>query len=146
MNEIRDLIIGIDFGKDYSQICYYDRKGEEPCSVSMKVGAQEFEAPTCICRRGEHKEYTIGLEAVYFAREKGGQMVDDLYGICKKEDSVQILGEHPGEKYGKSLPGHWFFEESVHADRPWRELLLLFPYPEKRDLEPEYRLVFFSPG
>ena len=186
MNEIRDLIIGIDFGKDYSQICYYDRKGEEPCSVSMKVGAQEFEAPTCICRRGEHKEYTIGLEAVYFAREKGGQMVDDLYGICKKEDSVQILGEQvepwellqvflegmlkflgvadlvkntkclvitspeldgpPGEKYGKSLPGHWFFEESVHADRPWRELLLLFPYPEKRDLEPEYRLVFFSPG
>ena len=24
---------------------------------------------------------------------KRGQMVDDLYGICKKEDSVQILGE-----------------------------------------------------
>ena len=35
MNEIRDLIIGIDLGKDYSQICYYDRKGEKPCSVSM---------------------------------------------------------------------------------------------------------------
>ena len=93
MNEIRDLIIGIDFGKDYSQICYYDRKGEEPRSVSMKVGAEEYEAPTCICRRGEQKEYTIGLEAVYFAREKGGQMVDDLYGICKKEESVQLLGE-----------------------------------------------------
>ena len=26
MNEIRDLMIGIDFGKEYSQICYYDRK------------------------------------------------------------------------------------------------------------------------
>ena len=26
------------------------------------------------------------------------------------------------------------------------ESFLLFPYPEKRDLEPEYRLVFFSPG
>ena len=23
MNEIRDLIVGIDFGKEYSQICYY---------------------------------------------------------------------------------------------------------------------------
>ena len=34
MNEIRDLIIGIDFGKDYSQICYYDRKGEEPVSYT----------------------------------------------------------------------------------------------------------------
>ena len=41
MNEIRDLIIGIDFGKTYSQICYYDRKAEEPRSVSMKVGAEE---------------------------------------------------------------------------------------------------------
>ena len=30
MNETRDLIIGIDFGKKYSQICYYDRKAEEP--------------------------------------------------------------------------------------------------------------------
>ena len=29
MNEIRDLIVGIDFGKEYSQICYYDRKGDE---------------------------------------------------------------------------------------------------------------------
>ena len=28
MNEIRDLIVGIDFGKEYSQICYYDRKGD----------------------------------------------------------------------------------------------------------------------
>ena len=24
MNEIRDLIIGIDIGKEYTQICYYD--------------------------------------------------------------------------------------------------------------------------
>ena len=28
MNETKDLIIGIDFGKEYSQICYYDRKAE----------------------------------------------------------------------------------------------------------------------
>ena len=30
MNEIRDLIIGIDFGKDYSQICYMTGKGRSP--------------------------------------------------------------------------------------------------------------------
>ena len=33
MNETKDLIIGIDFGKEYSQICYYDRKAEEPRSL-----------------------------------------------------------------------------------------------------------------
>ena len=91
MNEIRDLIIGIDFGKDYSQICYYDRKAEEPHSVSMKVGTEELEAPTCVCRRSEPKDYTMGLEAQYFAREKGGILVDDLYEVCKKEEAK--LGE-----------------------------------------------------
>ena len=39
MNEIRDLIIGIDFGKDYSQICYYDRKGEEHSSTTVMKSA-----------------------------------------------------------------------------------------------------------
>ena len=39
MNETRDLIIGIDFGKEYSQICYYDRKAEEPRSLPVKVGS-----------------------------------------------------------------------------------------------------------
>ena len=37
MNEIRDLLIGIDIGKEYTQICYYDRKAEEARSLSMKV-------------------------------------------------------------------------------------------------------------
>lgn len=45
MNEIRDLIIGIDIGKEYTQICYYDRKAEEARSLSMKVGASQYEAP-----------------------------------------------------------------------------------------------------
>ena len=42
MNEIRDLIIGIDIGKEYTQICYYDRKAEEARSLSMKVGASQY--------------------------------------------------------------------------------------------------------
>ena len=37
MNEIRDIIVGIDFGREYSQICYYDRKGDEARSLS-KIG------------------------------------------------------------------------------------------------------------
>ena len=46
MNETRDLIIGIDFGKEYSQICYYDRKAEEPRSLPVKVGSSQFEIQT----------------------------------------------------------------------------------------------------
>ena len=94
MNETRDLIIGIDFGKEYSQLCYYDRKAEEPRSVPIKVGSSQFEMPTCLCRRAEQGDYCVGLEAEYFAREKGGFLVEDLYTVSKSENSFIVAGEH----------------------------------------------------
>lgn len=90
MNEIRDLIIGIDFGKEVSQICYYDRKTEEPDFVSMQVGAEQYEIPTLLCRRLEQGDYCVGSEAEYFAREHGGVLVRDLYEISGRRSSVQV--------------------------------------------------------
>ena len=89
MNETRDLMIGIDLGKDSSQLCYYDRKAEEPRSLPVKVGSSQYEVPTCLCRRVEQKDYCIGIEAEYFAREKGGFLVEDIYGISKSRKPVQ---------------------------------------------------------
>lgn len=107
MNEIRDLIIGIDFGKEFSQISYYDRKAAEPLSVSMKVGSSQYEAPTVLCRRIEQNDYCIGLEARYFGKEKGGILVERLYEICEKEQSVLVAGEEhaPWELLAQFLKG-----------------------------------------
>lgn len=107
MNEIRDLIVGIDFGKEVSQICYYDRKGAEPRSISMKVGSSQYEAPTCLCRRIEQKDYCVGLEAEYFAREKGGIMIDNFYSLCDTEEPVRIEGisVEPWELLAQFLKG-----------------------------------------
>ena len=107
MNETRDLIIGIDFGKKYSQICYYDRKAEEARSLPVKVGSSLFETPTCLCRRSEQGDYSIGLEAEYFAREKGGFLLDDLYGISASTEKIQVAEEEkePWELLGYFLEG-----------------------------------------
>ncbi len=93
MNEIRDILIGIDFGKEQSQINYYDRKADEPLSVSMKAGTSQFEFPTCICKRMERGNWCFGREAEYFAREHDGFLVDQLYDILCKKDSVQVGDE-----------------------------------------------------
>ena len=93
MNETRDLIIGIDFGEKYSQICYFDRKAEEARSLPVKVGSSQYETPTCLCRREEQDDYSIGLEAEYFAREKGGILMDDLYRISRSREAIQVAGE-----------------------------------------------------
>lgn len=107
MNETRDLIIGIDFGKKYSQICYYDRKAEEARSLPVKVGSSLFETPTCLCRRAEQGDYCIGLEAEYFAREKGGFLLDNLYGISMTREKIQVSGEElePWKLLGHFLGG-----------------------------------------
>lgn len=93
MNETRDLMIGIDLGKETAQICYYDRKAEEPRSLPVKVGSGQYEVPACLCRRAEQQDYCIGIEAEYFAREKGGFLVENLYEISKSRRPVQIAGE-----------------------------------------------------
>ena len=107
MNEIRDLLIGIDIGKEYTQICYYDRKAEEARSLSMKVGTSQYEAPGCICYRTEQNDYCVGLEAQYFSREKGGIMLGNIYDICQKEESIQVAGEdkEPAELLAHFLKG-----------------------------------------
>jgi len=90
MNEIRDLIIGIDFGPEHSQITYYDRKEGEPQSVPEKVGSGVLEIPTVLCSRSDRYGFCIGLEAIYFASEKEGILIRDLYRICESEEEVPV--------------------------------------------------------
>ena len=40
MNETRNIIAGLEIGKEQSQLCYFDRKEREPISVSVKAGKQ----------------------------------------------------------------------------------------------------------
>lgn len=93
MNEIRDILIGIDFGPEKSQICYYDRKDNTPVSMPMKVGSSQYEASTCLCKKTHQKGWSFGLEAEFFAREYGGILVENLYGISDSEEKLQVQEE-----------------------------------------------------
>ena len=72
MNEIRNIIIGFQLGRETSQICYYDRKLQEPVSVATKVGSTLFEFPTTLCKMEGKDEWHFGLEAEYFGQQPGG--------------------------------------------------------------------------
>ncbi len=98
MNEIRDLIVGLDFGQDTTQICFYDRKAQEPRSLSMKVGSSQYEAPTRLTRKADKEEFVVGLEAKYFAEEKGGIEISELYRICGTKEKL-LIGEQELEPW-----------------------------------------------
>ena len=42
MNEVRDVIVGIDFSKNATQLAYYDRRLEKPQSVAEVAGTSNY--------------------------------------------------------------------------------------------------------
>ena len=106
MNEIRDLIIGIDIGKEYTQICYYDRKAEEARSLSMKVGASQYEAPGCICYRSRAEGLLRRPGSTSILPGKKAESWLEIFMISAgKKRAVQVAGE---ERKPAELLAHIF--------------------------------------
>lgn len=93
MNEIRNILIGFQFGRKRSQICYYDRKAQEPVSISTKVGSTLYEFPTSLCKKVGKEEWHFGLEAEYFGQMPGATFINQLYEINENGHSVTVEGK-----------------------------------------------------
>ena len=106
------MLIGFEFNREFSQICYYDRKAEEPVCIPTKVGTNLYRFPTAIGRKPNKNEWHFGLEAEYFGKKMGGIYLADLYDRAITE----IPKDEPrGED---ELPQAWqllafFFRESL---------------------------------
>ena len=92
MNEARNVLIGYEFNKDHSQICYWDRKAGEPISIPTKVGTNLFTFPTALCKMEGKEEWHFGLEAEYFGNQPGGISVENLYEVCRGTEDVTVDG------------------------------------------------------
>ncbi len=112
MNEVRNVLIGFEFNRDFSQICYYDRKTENPVCIPTKVGTNLYRFPTAIGRKPDKNEWHFGFEAEYFGKKMGGIYLADLY---KRAATEKPKEEPPREG---ELPQAWqllafFFRESL---------------------------------
>ena len=58
MNEVRNILVGFDFGEKVSQLCYYDRREGEPVSLPVKVGTGQYTFPMCSARNREKRNGT----------------------------------------------------------------------------------------
>ncbi len=109
MNEVRNILVGLDIGPDRSQICYYDRKAKEPVSVPTRVGTNLFAFPTMLVKMSGREEWHYGFEAEYFAARPGGIRVPNPYETALGTETVMIEGA-PVEAY---LPLAVFIRESL---------------------------------
>ena len=92
MNETRNIIAGLELGKEFSQICYYDRKEKEPVSLSVKTGSNQYTFSTRLSKRPRTEVWHFGMEADYFSMHEGEIPVDNLLEIWGQGEPVEIDG------------------------------------------------------
>ena len=92
MNEVRDLLVGLEIGREYSQIACYDRRLRDAVCVSTKAGTELFAFPTVLGKMRSSDEWHFGREAEYFAARQEGFLIDDLYGIFCSEQYTMVDG------------------------------------------------------
>ena len=93
MNETRNIIAGLEIGKEQSQLCYFDRKEREPISVSVKAGSNQYLFPTLLSKKPGKEAWHYGLEADYFSRQEGEIPVSGLLRIWNQDQETEIDGE-----------------------------------------------------
>lgn len=87
------LIVGYDLGDKYSQISVAASGKGEAETLSMVAGAESYNIPTVLCKRNGVSQWFYGKEAVRYAQEGQGILVEHLLALALDGEPVVIEGE-----------------------------------------------------
>ncbi len=87
--------LGYDLGHQFAQISYcgVDEIQPEPETVSAVTGTEQYNIPTVLCKRVGVGQWYYGREAVKFAQEEEGILVEDLLMLAQRGEDVIVEGE-----------------------------------------------------
>lgn len=89
----KEMILGIDFSRDYAQLAYIDNKGN-PQSISMGT-ADNYLIPAVVCYNSDLNEWSAGDEAVNKKRLANSKVYRDLPFLFQqdidKEELHQVM-------------------------------------------------------
>ena len=87
------IIVGYDLGNQYSQISYCTYENSVPETLSVVAGAQVYNIPTILCKRGGISQWFYGKDARKHADIGDGVLVEDLVEAARKGDPVFLEDE-----------------------------------------------------
>ncbi len=87
------LIVGYDLGNETCQISYAFSDSGEVETVSQVAGAQEYNIPAVLCKRPGANQWFYGKEALRYAEENQGILIENLFGQALDGETVFIEGE-----------------------------------------------------
>jgi len=87
------LIVGYDLGNQFSQISFALSESGEVETLSMVAGSQNYNIPTVLCKRYGVNQWFFGREALRYAEEEQGVLVENLLELALDGEPVIIEGE-----------------------------------------------------
>ncbi len=87
------LIVGYDLGDEYSQISVAASGKGEVETLSLVAGAECYNIPTVLCKRNGANQWLYGKEAIRYAKEEQGILVEHLLALALDGEPVVIEGE-----------------------------------------------------
>lgn len=89
----KKVVVGYDLGCNFAQISYCALEDAEPETVSAVAGTEQYNIPMVLCKRSGVGQWYYGKEAVKFAREGNGILVENLLMLAERGEDVIVEGE-----------------------------------------------------
>ena len=87
------VIVGYDLGNKYAQIsCYVTGSEEEIRTLSSVAGSSVYTIPLALSKRQGVNQWVYGSEAIRYAGEEEGILVENLLKLARDGEPVQIDG------------------------------------------------------
>ncbi|MCR5295287.1 MAG: hypothetical protein K6E30_08990 [Lachnospiraceae bacterium] len=90
MNEVRNIIIGYQFGEKKSNFCYYDRRSGEPVPVSDRSGTRGAFFATELAYLPEKEQWHFGASAFRYAEQENGFLIGNLYEAVSGAEKIAV--------------------------------------------------------
>ena len=84
------IIVGYDLGWDYAQISYCGIESGKVETISTIAGTEDFSIPVVLCKRPAVNQWYYGQEAIRYAGENGGILVENLMELALAGEPVLI--------------------------------------------------------
>lgn len=89
----QNIIVGYDLGNQFCQISYYVQGTENIETVASVAGTENYSIPTVLCKRSGVNQWFYGKEALRYAGEQDGVLVENLLDLALDGEPVRIDGE-----------------------------------------------------
>lgn len=84
------LVVGYELGDEMSQISYCYLKGQEPQTISVTAGVEQYGIPTVLCKRHHMGQWYYGKEALRQVGQNEGILLDHLVTLAVRGEMVTV--------------------------------------------------------